>query len=188
MARGAKAKTDDVYLGQRATEARIKSLSESGELARYKVIHFATHGALAGQLRGSAEPGLIFSPPVTSTKIDDGYLSTSEIAALKLDADWVILSACNTAAGRTTNAESLSGLAKAFFYAGARSLLVSHWYVDSQATVTLITKAFDALRRDRTIGRAQALRRAMITLIKEGKRSWHPAYWAPFIVVGEGAT
>jgi CHAT domain-containing protein len=131
---------------------------------------------------------LILTPPLTATAKDDGYLSASEVAGLKLDADWVILSACNTAGGETKNAEALSGLAKAFFYAGARSLLVSHWYVDSQATVSLITKAFDALKRDPKIGRAGALRYAMLSLIKSGERTWHPAYWAPFVVVGEGAS
>ena len=98
----------------------------------------------------------------------------------------MILSACNTAGGETKNAEALSGLAKAFFYAGARSLLVSHWYVDSYATVALITKAFDALRRDPKIGRARALRQAMLSLIKESEDTWHPSKWAPFVVVGEG--
>jgi CHAT domain len=74
----------------------------------------------------SAEPGLLLTPPQMGTEVDDGYLSASEIAGLKLDADWVILSACNTAAGEAKGAEALSGLARAFFYAGARALLVSH--------------------------------------------------------------
>jgi CHAT domain len=89
----------DVWLGNRTTEAEIKRLSEAGELAKYRIIHFATHGALAGQVGGNTEPGLILTPPDTATERDDGYLTASEIAALRLDADWVILSACNTAAG-----------------------------------------------------------------------------------------
>ena len=80
--------------------------------------------------KAGAEPGLILTPPGEATPEDDGYLSASEIAGLKLDADWVILSACNTAAGGAEGAEALSGLARAFFYAGARSLLVSHWAVE----------------------------------------------------------
>lgn len=184
--RMAGASKDDIYLGERATEAGLKALSERGALARYKVIHFATHGALTGELKGSNEPGLIFSPPKMATKKDDGYLSASEVAGLKLDADWVILSACNTAGGGANSAEALSGLAKAFFYAGARSLLVSHWYVDSQATVALITQAFEAQERNPQIGRAGALRHAMLSLITSGERTWHPAYWAPFAIVGEG--
>lgn len=187
VARTAGARTEDVYLGHSAIEAGLKNLSETGALAQYKVIHFATHGALAGELEGSKEPGLILSPPVTATARDDGYLSSSEVAGLKLDADWVILSACNTAGGNTENAKALSGLARAFFYAGARALLVSHWYVDSQATVALITKAFAEMKRDPSIGRSGALRHAMLSLIGSGERTWHPSYWAPFVVVGEGA-
>jgi CHAT domain-containing protein len=119
--------------------------------------------------------------------MDDGYLSASEVATLKLDADWVILSACNTAAGGAQGAEALSGLARAFIYAGARALLVSHWSVDSAATVKLVTSAVGATARDKTIGRAEALRRGMLAMIDTGEaREAHPAYWAPFVVVGEG--
>ena len=74
-----------------------------------------------------------------------------------------------------------------FFYAGARSLLVSHWYVDSQATVALITRAFALLKQYPGIGRAKALQMVMLSLQATGKRTWHPSYWAPFVVVGEGA-
>jgi CHAT domain-containing protein len=127
-------------------------------------------------------------PPKDQTDLDDGYLSASEVAALKLDADWVILSACNTAAGGAKGAEALSGLARAFFYAGARAMLVSHWSVDSAATVKLITSAVGATTHDKTLGRAEALRRAMLAMIDKGEtREAHPAYWAPFVVVGEGS-
>ncbi len=189
VAKDAGATPDDIFLGAQATEAKVKDLSSQGALASYKVLHFATHGALSGELIGSNEPGLLMTPPSDKgTKIDDGYLSASEIAALKLDADWVILSACNTAGGDAKNAEALSGLAKAFFYAGARSLLVSHWYVDSQATVALMTRAFSALRRNAKITRAEAVRQATLSLISDKNRYWHPSYWAPFIVVGEGSS
>ena len=184
---------DDIFLGGRATEAHIKALSASGALAGYRIVHFATHGALAGQLRGTTEPGLILTPPAEATEDDDGYLSASEIAGLKLDADWVILSACNTAGaanapGDDSGGEALSGLARAFFYAQARALLVSHWEVETNATVALITQTVGAFTRDRTVSRAEALRRAMLTMIDKGQ-TWeaHPAYWAPFVVVGEGA-
>jgi CHAT domain-containing protein len=114
-------------------------------------------------------------------------LSSSEIAGLKLDADWVILSACNTAAGEARGAEALSGLARAFFYAGDRSLLVSHWEVASESTVKLITKAIAELKTDPKIGRAEALRRSMLSMIDTGKEyEAHPAFWAPFVLVGEG--
>jgi CHAT domain-containing protein len=147
---------NDIRLGARATEPEVKRLSETGELSKYRVVHFSTHGALSGQVSGNAEPGLILTPPDKATEIDDGYLSASEIAALKLDADWVILSACNTAAGGAEGAEALSGLARAFFYAGARALLVSHWAVASDATVKLITGAVGKMASDKSIGRAEA--------------------------------
>ena len=138
----------DVYLGARATEREIKKLNAEGTLAHYRIVHFATHGALAGQVSGSAEPGLILTPPDSPSEEDDGYLSASDIAGLKLDADWVILSACNTAAGGAQSAEALSGLARAFIYAQARALLVSHWEVDSAATVKLVTGAIKRLAAD----------------------------------------
>jgi CHAT domain-containing protein/tetratricopeptide (TPR) repeat protein len=179
---------DVIRLGPHATESEVKRLSEAGELAKYRIIHFATHGALAGQVSGNSEPGLILTPPATVTERDDGYLSASEIAALKLDADWVILSACNTAAGGTEGAEALSGLARAFFYAGARALLVSHWAVASDPTVKLITGAVERLASDRTVGRAEAMRQSMLAMVDKGEaEEAHPAFWAPFVVVGEGA-
>jgi CHAT domain-containing protein/tetratricopeptide (TPR) repeat protein len=177
----------DILLGMKATEREIKRLSASGELAKYHMVHFATHGVLSGQLDGTHEPGLILTPPDTATEEDDGYLSASEIASLKLDADWVILSACNTAAGAATSAEALSGLARAFIYSQARALLVSHWEVYSDATVKLITAAVREMARDRKVGRAEALQRSMLALIDKGApHEAHPAYWAPFVVVGEG--
>jgi len=178
----------DIRLGMRATEGEIKRLSASGELAQYRMVHFATHGLLAGELDGTNEPGLILTPPEKATEEDDGYLSASEIAALKLDADWVILSACNTAAGAAKSAEALSGLARAFIYAQARALLVSHWEVYSDATVKLITVAIREMAGDPKVGRAEALRRSMLALLDKGTpQETHPAFWAPFVVVGWGA-
>ena len=186
---------EEVLLGARATETMLKDLSERGRLAEHRVVHFATHGALAGQIKGFAEPGLILTPPEKGSEDkalegDDGYLAASEIATLKLDADWVILSACNTAGGQSggDSAEALSGLARAFFYAGARALLVSHWAVESYASVRLITRAMEELKASPGIGRAEALRASMRHLIEKGTPiDAHPMQWAPFVVVGEGA-
>jgi CHAT domain-containing protein/tetratricopeptide (TPR) repeat protein len=197
VARDLKADPEDVHLGARATETEFKALSASGRLAQYRIVHFATHGALAGEISGAREPGLILTPPDVPTDTDDGYLSGSEIAALRLDADWVILSACNTAgpagsgqgAGPDRSGEALSGLARVFFYAGARALLVSHWAVDSAAAVKLITHAAGSVARDPTIGRGEALRQSMLAMIDRGRpHEAHPAAWAPFIAVGEGST
>jgi CHAT domain-containing protein/Tfp pilus assembly protein PilF len=183
-----------ILLGGRATETALKELSDSGRLADYAILHFATHGALTGQVQGLAEPGLVLTPPVqgttdaTALERDDGFLTGSEIATLKLDADWVILSACNTAGGAGETAEPLSGMARAFFYAGARALLVSHWEVGSDAAVKLTTRTFAELRANPAVGRAEALRVSMRELIETGTPAQaHPSMWAPFVVVGEGS-
>ena len=183
------ASADSVYLGVKATEARVEALSAQGALAKARVVHFATHGLVAGETQeiaraSKAEPALLLTPPQIASEQDDGLLTASEVAALKLDADWVILSACNTASGGAQDAEALSGLARAFFYAGARALLVSHWYVDSAATVELVTGAFGEMKANPEIGRAEAMRRAMASLIAQGGRSAHPSVWAPFVLVG----
>ena len=193
VAHSSGAGADKIYLGDKANEKTIKALSADGTLARARVVHFATHGLLAGEtemfMGPKAEPALILTPPKQASEEDDGLLTASEIAQLKLDADWVVLSACNTAAGDSgqPGAEALSGLARAFFYAGARALLVSHWAVNSQATVDLVTRGFAELNADPRIGRAEALRRSMLALIQRGGGYAHPSNWAPFVVVGEGA-
>ena len=181
----------NLYLGERATESKLKALSADGDLRRARILHFATHGLLAGEaedlLRSTAEPALILTPPAQASEEDDGLLTASEVAQLKLDADWVVMSACNTAGGDKADLEALSGLARAFFYAGSRALLVSHWYVDSQAAVQLTSGTFAQLKAHPAIGRAEALRRSMLALMAGGGRNVHPAIWAPFVVVGEGA-
>src|SRR5439155_5780267 len=115
-------------------------------------------------------------------------LTASEVAQLKLNADWVVLSACNTIAGDKAGAEALSGLARAFFYAGARAILVSHWAVDSKAAARLAVATFDIMKTDAEIGRAEALRRAMINYMNDANTPWnaYPAFWGPFAIVGEG--
>ncbi len=180
------ATSNSIFLGANSTESKVKTT----RLDKYKVVAFATHGLVAGEITGLAEPALVFTPPKTATKEDDGLLTASEITTLKLDADWVILSACNTAASDgSPNAEALSGLARAFFYAGARSLLVSHWPVESRAAVRLTTGAFEALAKDPAIGRAEALRRSMLALMRDpsNPNNSHPRVWAPFMIIGEGA-
>ena len=176
---------DDLLLGERASEPLLRGRP----LDRYRVIQFATHGLVSGDLPGLVEPALVLTPPKEASPENDGLLTASKVATLKLNADWVVLSACNTAAGDgTPDAGGLSGLAKAFFYAGARSLLVSHWKVPSEATVNLTTTAFEELKREPTIGRAEALRRAEMAMLdpKNPPELAHPLVWAPFVLAGEG--
>ena len=175
------ASPDALFLREAASETRVKAAA----LKEYRVVHFATHGLVAGDLSGLAEPALVLTPPAVATEADDGLLTASEIAALTLNADWVVLSACNTAAGSGEGAEALSGLARAFFYAGARALLVSHWAVYSEAATELTTKTFAALVGNPKLGRAEAFRGAMLQLIARGEP---PSYWAPFVIVGEAGS
>ena len=176
--------TGRLYLSDKAREPVLKS----GALSDARVLAFATHGLMGGELDGINEPALVLTPPATGSVEDDGLLSASEIAGLTLNADWVLLSACNTAMGPGgSEAEGLSGLARAFFYAGARRLLVSHWSVQSDPTVALTTGMFRlAGTEDDDPTGAQALRKSMLQMIDHPKRAtWsHPAAWAPFVTVG----
>jgi tetratricopeptide (TPR) repeat protein len=185
VARSLGAAASDIHLGNDASETVVKRTA----LADYRVLYFATHGLVAGDVAGLAEPSLALTIPNQPTELDDGLLTASEAAQLKLNADWVVLSACNTAAADKPGAEALSGLARAFFYAGARALLVSHWSVDSEAAARLTTSTFALMKSDPKLGRAEALRNAMLAYMndKSSPLNAYPAFWAPFSVIGEGA-
>ncbi|MEO5344129.1 MAG: tetratricopeptide repeat protein, partial [Gammaproteobacteria bacterium SHHR-1] len=156
-------KNSVLLLRERANEFQLKQTPLHG----YQVISFATHGVLAGELGKGIEPGLILTPPDRASAEDDGFLSLSEVAGLKLNADWVVLSACNTAAGADQDSEGLTGLAKAFIYAGAKSLLVSHWAVSSQATVSLMQGLF-ANYQKQNLPKHKAHQQAMLSMINSG--------------------
>jgi CHAT domain-containing protein len=175
----------DIHLGSDASETTVKR----APLADYGIIYFATHGLVAGDVKGVGEPSLALSIPSQPSELDDGLLTASEVAQLKLNADWVVLSACNTIAGDKPGAEALSGLARSFFYAGARALLVSHWAVDSAAATRLTISAFDRLKSNPKMGRAEALRQAMLGYLNDASSpgNAYPALWAPFALIGEGA-
>lgn len=176
----------DLVLRDQARKPAVMKL----DFAQYRVVAFATHGLVAGDLTGLAQPALVLTPPpIQAGPDDDGLLTASDITRLTLNADWVVLSACNTAAGDgSPDAEGLSGLAKAFFYAGSRALLVSHWPVFSDASVKLTTGTFDALARDPAMPRAVALQRAILALQADDSAPYdaHPMAWAPFVLVGDG--
>jgi CHAT domain-containing protein len=184
-----KADRNDLKLGAFASETTVKQT----KLDAYRIVYFATHGLVAGEVekfaKVKAEPALVLTIPEKPTDLDDGLLTASEVAQLKLNADWVVLSACNTAAEGNPGAEALSGLARAFFYAGARSLVVSHWEVDSESTVRLMIGTFQAAARDSKLSHAEALRQSILSMIDNAKSDddAHPRIWAPFIVVGEPA-
>ena len=165
--------------GSAATETAVKA----GDYRTAGVLAFATHGLVGGAVEPGSEPGLVLTPPEKPDANDDGLLSASEIARLDLPVDWVVLSACDTAAGASPGAPALSGLARAFLYAGARSLLVSHWAVRDDVAARLTV---DTVRRAQAGDtRPQALRKAMLALIDDPKVAGgrNPSVWAPFILV-----
>ncbi len=170
-----------LVLGADFSEKAVKEV----DLADYRVIYFATHALLPFDFRCWPEPMLVTSSSPGSDTKDDGLLVSSEILELNLDADLVVLSACNTGGpGGETSGESLSGLARAFFYAGARSLMVTHWQIPDAPTVALMTKVFDGLS-DGSLTVAEAMRRGQIAMIEE-RRFSHPLNWAAFSVIGDG--
>ncbi len=179
-------------LGKDASEQNVKSMDLSG----FKVIAFATHGLVPGELDGLTQPALALSSPDVTGGDGDGLLTMEEILSLKLDADWVVLSACNTGAGAGAGAEAASGLGRAFFYAGTRALLVTNWSVHSQSARELVTDLFKRQADDPKITRGEALRQAMMALADgpgyvgtAGKTEFayaHPLFWAPYSIIGDG--
>jgi CHAT domain-containing protein len=187
---GVNAETN-LLLGPRAVESEVRRLNASGRLGRAQVIAFATHGLLAGEVQGVTQPALVLTPPAVPTADDDGLLSLEDVLQLKLpQTDWVILSACNTA-GDNGSGESLTGLARAFFFAGARSLVVSQWSVDDRATKALMAETFQRYGKHPSLPLAKALQAGMLALLDHATKEpslryfAHPYAWAPFMVVGD---
>jgi CHAT domain-containing protein len=181
----------DVFLGAAANEMQVRSM----RLDDRRVVMFATHGLVPGDLDGLAEPALALSAPAVAGG-GDGLLTMEKILGLKLDADWVVLSACNTAAGDGAGAEAVSGLGRAFFYAGARAVLVTNWPVETRSARLLTTDTFRRQGEDPRLSRAAALHQAELALIDgpgavdgSGRTVYsyaHPIFWAPFSLVGDG--
>ena len=176
-----------------ATEEEIRRRNSDHSLRRAEVIAFATHGLIAGDLPDSlAEPALALTPPdlplgETPSPDNDGLLTASEVATLDLNARFVILSACDTASGERDD-DGLSGLARAFFYAGAESLLVSHFAVFDEAARRLTTATI-RYSKEQQLHTPEALRKAMIDLVHDhamdrfGASYAQPSQWAPFIAI-----
>jgi CHAT domain-containing protein len=179
-------------LGKYANEDAVKTM----DLSATKVLAFATHGLVPGELNGLTQPALALSAPAVAGISGDGLLTMDEILALKLDADWVVLSACNTGAGVGAGAEAASGLGRAFFYAGTRAVLVTNWSVHSQSARELVTDLFKRQADDPKLARGEALRQAMMALVDgpgyqgaDGKSEFtyaHPLFWAPYSIIGDG--
>jgi CHAT domain-containing protein len=184
------AQPGDIFLHKQASVKQVTSM----DLSDRKVIMFSTHGLVPGELNGLTQPALAMSSPDVTGDKDDGLLTMDKVLTLKLDADWVVLSACNTAAGEGAGSEAVSGLGRAFFFAGAKALLVSNWPVDSAASRVMMTDLFKNQQKAQGTSKAELLRQAMLNQVDQGgmkegntmKYSYaHPLFWAPFVVVGD---
>lgn len=173
----------ETVTGDAFTEGRVKALSQEGRLSGYRILHFATHGLLWPTVD-------CFDPALTASAEpdggEDGLLESGEIRGLALDADLVVLSACESTDVAVNEAgENLSGLARAFFSAGARSVIASHWQVEDEATAAMMGAFYDRLAADRSARFVDALRGARAALRADPKTS-HPVFWAPFVIIGDG--
>jgi len=174
---------ESLLLGAAATETNLRAQS----LKDVRVLYFATHALLPGELSCQSEPALALAPPATpaTDRSGDGLLDASEVAGLSLNADLVVLSACNTGQTETQfGGAALAGLAESFFYAGARSLIASHWQVPSGATAQLMVGMFGRLTADPAAGTARAIRGAQLALMDKPETS-HPFFWAAFTLIGD---
>jgi CHAT domain-containing protein len=179
-----KAAPEDIVLGEAFTDNAVKARKD---LDQYRIVFFGTHGLLPAAGDCLPEPALVTSLGAGDS---DALLGVSEIFNLKLDADLVVLSACDTGGGASVSARTgvagsgaaLDGLARAFIYAGARNLVVTHWQIPETSNQLVMTKVF----RPGSGDQAEALRRAQLTLMDDKAYS-HPFYWAAFSLVGDGA-
>jgi CHAT domain-containing protein len=182
------AAANDSLLGPAFTAPSVKRAN----LKDVRILHFATHALLPSELRCQSEPAIVTSAPSGAADASGSLLTASGILELDLDADTVILSACNSGGpGGTTAGESLSGLARSFFYAGARSLLVTHWAVNDQIAAYLVADSLRRLAADPALGIAGSMRASQLGMLDEAGKGLvadvaHPFYWAPFAVIGEG--
>ena len=168
----------DVILGDKATRRSVLQQN----LKDRRIIAFSTHGLVAGDLPKLSQPALAMAG--TSDPNESPLLTLEDVMRLKLDADWVILSACNTASSDGKGDEALSGLGRGFFYAGARALLATHWSVESDSARELMTKTFTLYGQNEKLTRAEAIRQAQLNLTQT--KFSHPFYWSAYALIGDG--
>ncbi|MBN8506847.1 MAG: CHAT domain-containing protein, partial [Burkholderiales bacterium] len=164
----------DLRLGAAATRAAVLA----ADLSDRRVVAFATHGLLPGELPGLSKPALALAADGDASPL----LELDDVLQLRLRAHWVLLSACNSA-GAQQGDEALSGLVRGFFFAGARSVLATHWAVESESAAALSAAVFARAAPSR----AEALRRAQLQLA-DGAPKWrHPYFWAGYALFGDPA-
>ena len=185
IARALNSDSNHLLFRERATEAMVKQYAS---LSSFRVVAFGIHCLLPNDSSRLAEPALVLTPPAHIHPPDDGLLHASEIAQLKLNTEWVILPACHTDSSHLSSAQGLTSLEIAFFYAGARALLMSHWAIASEVVGLVAINTLEHLAADPRLGRAESLRKAILPLMDGQYNAYlaHPHFWAPFTVVGEG--
>ena len=182
------AATTDELLGPNFTAARVVA----AQLKNYRILQFSTHALLPTDLRCQSEPAIVTSAPAGAADARGALLTSSQVVQMELDANLVILSACNSGGpGGSTAGESLSGLARSFFYAGARSLLVTHWSVNDQVAAFLVADSLARMKADPSLGISGAVRNAELAMLAGAGKDLppeiaHPFFWAPFAVIGDG--
>lgn len=172
------ANRSNVFIGANADEKTFKSQAPT-----HSIIHCATHGVLDNN-----HPlySYLLLSNADGDGVNDGLLEAREIMNLELNADLVVLSACETARGRVGAGEGMIGMSWAFFAAGCRATVVSQWKVNSASTADWMTGFYQELRQtkgEKKIVKADALRLAMLRMMKD-RRYGHPFYWAGFVLIG----
>lgn len=179
--------SDDINLRNRASVERVHEL----DLSKYRILHFATHALANDEINYATQPALILSQAGVQGKAP-GFLQFNDILQLKLDADLVVLSACDTGLGKLREGEGIVGLTRAFFYAGAASIVSSLWKVEDQSTSLLMEGFYRRLKQGQS--KSEALRQAKLELLQSkvnlkasGTRESlaSPFYWAPFVLIGD---
>ena len=186
VAKALGASPDDLLLRDHASERELRRRP----LNDYRVISFATHAIVAGEIEGVTEPALVLSPVASGEIPDDGLLTASKISNLELDANLVILSACNTGGSDGhANGRGLSGLADAFFFAGARAVAVTQWSVFSSAAEQIGEGMISRSIKPGASGVSDGLREAMLDYIANAREDYlaNPQFWGAFIIAGDGA-
>ncbi len=174
-----------IYTKQDVSEAKVKELSESGELSKYKILHFATHGLVVPTIPELS--AIVLSQLKDDTSKEDGYLSMLEIANLKLKADFVNLSACETGLGKIFNGEGVVGLTQSFLIAGANGISASLWQVSDASTMLFMTRMYQLVNEE-NMNYDEAMTQVKREFIKTKKYKGvlkNPFFWAPFVYYGK---
>ena len=178
-------KKSKTFLGAAATKQDLFKQ----DLETFDLISFATHGILPNEKIGLQRSGLVLTSPKNSKNPHDAILTTSEIAQLNLNAQLVILSACNTAIDENTLEGGFSNMVKAFLFAGANAVLASNWYIDSDATTQISTSFVSNILEYPDKDLAISFQESIVTMLTEHRKDhWaHPAFWGPFSLTGSGS-